>query len=460
MARWKPKGTALLLAALLGAEPAMAAELPAAERDAIDGSMRAWLARTGAPSVSIAVVKGGALAYAHAYGQARLSPDRPADTSTRYAVDSVSKAFTATAILLLQQQNKLHLDDPVSRYIPGLSGGDTVTIRQLLGHTAGLRDYWPQDFVPPEMSHPITTAALLKEWATKPLDFPPGTDWQYSNTGYVVAGAIVEKVSGEPLLSFLRREVFTPLGMTRVTEDDTAPLPAADAGAYTRYGLGPVRPAPKEGAGWLFAASELAMDPSTLAKWDISLLDRSLLQPASYDALFTPQTLKNGKSTHYGLGEDVDDENGRLEISHDGAGSGFLAANALWPKDRIAIVALTNNDWASPQDALNRIAFVVLPPTPAEARARAIFDGFRRGAVDRSLFTADANAYLTPAVLADQKRGLSALGAVREFRLKKESLRGGMRTRIWMVDTDTRRVEVVERAYPDGGIEQFMVMLP
>ncbi len=437
--------------------PAAAVRLTAQQTRAIDDGIRDWLARTGAPSVSIAVVQDGRLAYARAYGRARLHPSQAATTRTRYAVDSVSKAFTAAAVLLLQQDNRLRLDDPVARYFPQLSGADRVTIRQLLDHTAGYRDYWPQDYVPIEMTRPTTLDALLAEWGGKPLDFAPGTDWQYSNTGYAIAGAIVQKLFGQPLLRVLQDRIFAPLHMRRVTQDDTAPLSAPDAEAITRYALGPLRPATKEAAGWLFGASELAMDPSTLALWDVSLMDRSLLQPASYDEMTRPAILRNGVNTHYGLGLELS-EPGRREWSHDGAGSGFLAANAVWPDDKVAVVALTNNDWASPAAVVDRIAFVVLKPGAAEARARAVFAGLRKGTVDRRLFTANGNAYLSRAVLADARKGLAGLGPTRLFRLDRESLRGGMRTRIWTVTTARRTLRVVERSYPNGPIEQFMVM--
>ena len=449
--------TAAALALVAPLAAAVAAPLSAQQVRAIDDNAREWLARTGAPSVSIAVVQDGQLAYARAYGQARLDPQRPATPRTRYAVDSVSKAFTAAAILLLQQDNKLRLDDPVAKFFPRLSGAGSVTIRQLLDHTAGYRDYWPQDYVPVEMTRPTTLDALLAEWATRPLDFAPGTDWQYSNTGYAVAGAIVQKVSGQPLMAFLNDRIFVPLHMQRVTEDDTAPLLPPDAEAVTRYALGPLRPAAKEAPGWLFGASELAMDPSTLALWDISLMDRSLLPPAAYDEMTRPAILRNGVNTHYGLGLELADQD-RREWSHDGAGSGFLAANAVWPDDKVAVVALTNNDWASPAAVVDRVAFAVLKPTAAEARAMTVLAGFERGTVDRRLFTANGNAYLSAAVLADGKKGLAGIGPVRLLHLDRETTRGGMRTRIWTVSTAQRRLRVVERSYPDGPIEQFMVM--
>src|ERR1035438_2059302 len=117
----------------------------------------------------------------------------PAVPTMRYSVGSISKQFTATAVLLLAEQGKLTLDDPVSRFVPNLTRGSEVTIRQLLSHTSGYQDYWPQDYVPPFMLQAITADKILDQWARKPLDFDPGTEWQYSNTNFVIAGLIVEK---------------------------------------------------------------------------------------------------------------------------------------------------------------------------------------------------------------------------------------------------------------------------
>jgi CubicO group peptidase (beta-lactamase class C family) len=446
---------ALSLAAV--AAPVAAAPLTAQQERDIDASVGEWLAASGAPSVSIAVVDHGEIAYVKAYGAARLSPRLAATPDTRYAIDSISKEFTAAAILTLQEEGKLSLDDSVASFLPALAKPEPVNLRQILSHTAGYRDYWPQDYVPREMLKSTTVQAVIDEWARKPLDFTPGTDWQYSNTGFVVAGAIVEKVSGQPLTSFLQTHIFGPLHMQNVWDADQTPLPMTDAGAYTRWGDGPIQPAPKEGAGWLFGAAELAMAPRELAKWDISLMDRSLLKPASYDAFYEPTKLESGKNTHYSLGLSVGDHQGRLRLGHDGAGSGFLSANRLWPGAQVAIVAFTNNDWASPDAVVDRVAFVVLPPTAPEARARAVFAAFQAGVVDRSLFTENGNAYLTPALIADQKAGLSAYGPARVFDLQSESTRGGFTTRVWKIITAKGVLTAVERGYPDGKIEQFMV---
>src|ERR1700758_4525038 len=291
-------------------------QLPPDMQRKIDKVASDALAKTGVPSASVAVVRDGQIAYLHAYGHARLDPETPAKPEMRYSIGSISKQFTAAAILLLQEQGKLSLDDKVGKFIPNLTRSNEVTICQLLSHTSGYQDFWPQDYVMPNMLQPVTAEKILDTWARKPLDFDPGTKWQYSNTNYVIAGLIVEKASGAPLLQLLQEKIFTPLGMKSVADIDKAKLTELDPTGYLRYALGPPRPAPKEGKGWLFAAGELAMTASDLARWDISLMDQKLLKPASYRDMETEIRLKNGVGTDYGLGVNVTSENNHRKISH------------------------------------------------------------------------------------------------------------------------------------------------
>src|SRR5260370_20545275 len=246
--------------------------------------------------------------------------------------------------MLLAEEGKLSLDDHVAKFVPGLTRGNEVTIRQILSHTPGYQDYWPQDYVPPLMLKETSAKAILDMWARKPLDFDPGTKWQYSNTNYVIAGLIVEKASGKPLFEFLRQRVFGPLGMGSVADTDQAKLPARDPEGYCRYALGPLRPAPKEGKNWLFAAGELAMTAEDLEKWNISLIKQSLLKPASYLALETAVNLKNGANTGYGLGISVRQRSGHRQLSHGCEGSGYTAASMGLPDDGLAVLVLTNHD--------------------------------------------------------------------------------------------------------------------
>jgi D-alanyl-D-alanine carboxypeptidase len=182
----------------------------------IDDAAAKMLSESGVPSASIAVVKDGKLAYTKAYGLADIESRRPATTSMIYSIGSISKQFTAASILLLADEGKLSLDDPVGRWLPDLTRANEVTIRQALSMTSGYQDYWPQDYVMRPMLKPASPEEILKGWAQKPLDFEPGTKWQYSNTNYVAAGAIVERLSEMSVLDFLHRRVFDPLGMKTV----------------------------------------------------------------------------------------------------------------------------------------------------------------------------------------------------------------------------------------------------
>jgi CubicO group peptidase (beta-lactamase class C family) len=307
-----------------------------------------------------------------------------------------------------------------------------VTIRQLLSHTSGYQDYWPQDYVMPMMLQSVTAQKIMDTWARKPLDFEPGTKWQYSNTNYVIAGVIVEKVARMPLMRFLQEKVFAPLGVTSVSDTDQEKLGDTDPMGYLRYGVGPLRPAPKEGKGWMFAAGELAMSAQDLAKWDISIIDQKLMKPSSYSEFATDTLLKNGLSTHYGLGVDVNSQGGHRALSHGGEVSGFTAQNVVFPDDRAAVVVLTNQDAVGASGAIatgiSQLLFATSDPaTPAKLeQAKKIFASLQHGAIDRTLFTDNANAYFSEPALKDFESGLAPLGEPQSFVQTSQSLRGGM----------------------------------
>jgi len=421
------------------------------------------LLKTGVPSASLAIVKDSHVVYLHAYGDARLDPRAPATPAMRYSIGSISKQFTAASLLLLQQQGKLSLDDKVSKFLPHLTRANEVTLRQLLSHTSGYQDYWPQDYVMPNMLQPTTAQHILDQWARKPLDFDPGTKWQYSNTNYVIAGLIVEKVSGIPLLTFLQQKIFQPLSMTSVLNTDQERLGDTDPIGYLRFALGPPRPAPKEGQGWLFAAGELAMTAEDLAKWDISIIDQKLLQPASYQEFSTDVLLKNGLGTRYGLGVDVRNDAGHRSLSHSGEVSGFTAENIVFPDERVAIVVLTNQDAA---DAAGTIAHAIAPlllasddpATPQKLeQARKIFAGLQHGAIDRSLFTDNANFYFNALALQDFAASLGPLGTPEEFTQVRQSLRGGMIMRAYRIKFPKQELQAWTYELPTGLLEQFQV---
>jgi D-alanyl-D-alanine carboxypeptidase len=450
-----------LCAALVS--PAAAQQLTPGERARVDSAALAVLAGTGAPSASVAIVRGGVLAYEHAYREGRIGT--PATPAMRYAIGSVSKQFTATAILLLAEEGKLSLDDKVARWFPDLTRAGEVTLRQLLSMMSGYQDYWPQDYVFPAMQAPTTADAIMKRWAGQALDFDPGTAWQYSNTNYVIAGAIVERVSGMPLMEFLRQRIFGPLGMTSVADFDAGPLGPADAGAYLRNGLGPLRNAPKEGPRWLFGAGQLAMTAHDLALWDLGVINQAVLKPASYRAQQTTGVLANGTATGYGLGVDVEMVRGHRRIEHGGAVSGYTTANLIFPDDKMAIVVFTNiypgGGGASGQLA-SRIAGIILgqadtTDSAAADVARRVYDGLARGTIDRSLLTPNADAYFTAEVLEDYAASLGPLGAPAKFMPTGSQLRGGLRIRGFQIRAGTTALYLTMMTRPDGKIEQYIV---
>jgi D-alanyl-D-alanine carboxypeptidase len=464
--RMKSRIGKLGLAVLFGAMAAQAQNtLAPATAGEIDSAANRVLAATGVPSASVAVVKDGKVAYVHAYGEARLDPAMAASPGMQYSIGSISKQFTAAAMLLMQQEGKLSIDDPVSKYLPDLTRAQEVTIRMLLSHTSGYQDYWPEDYVMTSRMEPTTAQHILDVWGKKPLDFDPGTKWQYSNTNFVIAGRIVEQVSGQPLMTLLQERVFGPLGMKDVYNTDASRLPPTDPTGYFRYALGPLRPAPKEGRGWMFAAGELAMPADDLALWDISMMDRSLLKPASYDEMFKEVPLKDGKGSGYGLGVFVGTRDGHSYIEHSGEVSGFTSENIVFPADKISVTVLTNEDASAAASQIAREIAPVLLGTditaklsPAEKRAFAIFTGLQDGKLDRSQLTQFCNSYFSPQGIADFQSSLHPLGAPLGFHQTSEEGRGGMTFRSFRVTFPGKAVTVTEYEEPDGKLEQYLVI--
>jgi len=429
----------------------------------IDRAVAEVMAKTGVPSVSLAVVRDGAIAYVRAYGSARLEPRLPATPEMRYAIGSISKQFTATAVLLLAEEGKLSLDDRLVRWFPDLTRARDVTLRELLSMTSGYQDFWPQDYVMPMMLEPVAPLAIVERWAKKPLDFEPGTKWQYSNANYVILGLIVENASGTSLFDYLNARVFTPLRMGTVTDTERSALGPADPEGYLRFALGPLRAAPEVGRGWVFGAGGLAMTAGDLARWDISMINEAVMQPGSYREMEAEVRTARGVGTGYGFGVSVGMADDHRFLSHGGGVSGFTARNTVYPDDRAAVVVLANQDATNAAGQIaTKVGRLILEipdagTDPSVEPARRVFEGLQRGRIDRSLFTANANAYFTDRALADFAASLAPLGAPKEFTQRGQSLRGGMTLRIYRVGLPTRTVHVTTLTTPDGKLEQFMV---
>jgi CubicO group peptidase (beta-lactamase class C family) len=303
---------------------------------------------------------------------------------------------------------------------------------------------------------------VVEHWARKPLDFDPGTKWQYSNTNFVLAAQIFEKVSGRSLVEFLREKIFAPLDMQSAS--DWPPGQPADATAYTRYAVGPPRPTQREAAGWYYGAGELAMTPADLAKWDIAFLGRKILSARSWDELEREVKLANGDSTHYALGLALGEINNMPVFDHGGEVSGFISSNTVFPTRQGAVVVLSNQDVVNMVGPLSRqIATLVFAPERKEfsaadtAQVRAILAALQKGRIDRALFTENASGYFSEAALRDCKMSLGALGKLQSVTAVSEGLRGGMVHRGYRAQFTRKTVSLNIYLLADGKYEQFLV---
>ena len=440
--------------ALILTSPIVGNPLTKEQKFAIDSAVTRILQANDVPSASIAVVTDGRLDYAKAYGDQRLDGTAPA-ASARYPIASISKQFTAASILLLAEDGKLSLDDKVARYLPAVTGADSITIRELLGHTSGIRDYWPQDFSFEAMAQPTMPRAILDHWGTAPLDFAPGSKWQYSNTGYTAAGLIVELVANESLQSFEQGHLFRPLGMNVVLA--ATGLSADDAAGTTRYALGPVRPVPGEGAGWTFAAADLAMSASELAKWNIARLERSILKPESWQAQET-NVAPGDANVEYGLGVVVDAAGPHRRIQHGGGLTGYHSSNRVYPADHAAITVLINAGFSRSHEAIaDAIEDILFNASDEVDGIRQVFDMLRAGRIDRSKFTENGNFYFTSTVLSDYRSSLATLGALLSVaRYRPTDARGGLTYEQYILTFPERELLCVVRAdEATGRFEQF-----
>jgi D-alanyl-D-alanine carboxypeptidase len=459
----------LLLATVLLAATAASAQLTAATDVAFSEAKIAAIANqilgdTGVPSASIGIVQNGRIVYTGAFGLASIKPEKVAEPGMAYPIGSISKQFTAAAVLLLQQDGKLSLDDKVSKYFPELTRSGDVTLRNLMTMTSGYQDFAPQDYTIPAWFKPEDPLKTVHDWAGKPLDFDPGTQWQYSDTNYVLVALIVQKVSGEPFYQFLRERVLAPLALPDIINAYREREKLRVTG-YVSNAMAPVREQPLEANGWYFGDGELAMPASTLLKWDLSIINRSLLSSASYDAMETPFRLKDGRDSTYGLGIHVTTRNDRFKIEHGGEVGGFVAENIVYPNEHAAIVVLTNEVASS---AAAKIAAAIEPLLfPAQqaaadtfaSRLGPILTTLQTGKIDPALLTSNAASYFDPPTLAEFKSTLAPLGTITDVTRTFNGLRGGMSFSQYRVTfSGGTSVMVSLGLMPDGKIEQLLVV--
>jgi D-alanyl-D-alanine carboxypeptidase len=429
----------------------------------IDSTIRHTVAAKHLVGLSVGIAQDGKIVFARGYGLRALGGRDSVSPETMFAIGSVTKQFTCSAVLLLAQDGKLSMQDPVAKYFPKLTRAADIKLLDLGQHVSGYRDYYPLDFVDREMQQDAAPDAIIEEYATRPLDFEPGTRWSYSNTNFLILGRVVEKASGQPFGAFLTQRIFTPVGMTH-TQFEPAPGGAAMASGYTTFALGPAIAAKPEGRGWAGTAGAIWSTPTDLLTWDLALTSGKVLNDTSYGTLTTARRLSDGRSTGYGCGDGIRDEGPAVMLTHGGAVSGFVAENIVVPATRSALVILANTDFASLDTLQQAILGQLLPHVDvpvvsgpsAAAAARTFLSALAQGRVDRSTLGDDYNAFLTPELVAAGRGSLGALGPITGVEVVQTAERGGMEVSALRFKTGTQAARALMYRTPDGKIQEFL----
>ena len=327
--------------------------------DSVGDYVRSEMQTQHIPGLSLLVSKGGQIVRAEGFGLANVELQAPVKADTVFQSGSVGKQFTATAVMMLVEEGKVALDDPLTKYFPDAPASwKEVTVRQLLSHTAGFTDY-PEKF---DFRKDWTEDELLKMVEGVPLAYPPGTKWDYSNLGYLTLGILIHRVTGEFYGDFLQQRIFQPLGMqtTRIiSEADIVPNRAA---GY-RLVKGELK-----NQEWVAPMVNTTADGSLyfsvldLAKWDAALYGEKLLKRSSFDLMWTPAKLKDGvpNKDGYGFGWFIENRRGHRVVSHDGAWQGFQTTIARYVDDHLTVVVLTNLEEGKPWEIAEHVADMYL----------------------------------------------------------------------------------------------------
>ncbi len=396
----------------------------------IDSFVRKQMREQRIPGLSLAVTIDNELIFTKGYGMANVELRAPAVAESVYEVASLTKQFVAVAVLMLAQDNKLSLDDPVSRLLPEAPPAwEKITVRHLLTHTSGIPDY-DDAGQPLEPRREYTEDELVRLAAKLPTKFAPGLRWNYSNTAYVLLGIIVHRVSGVPYGEFLRTRVFSRLhmGNTNVNRhDDLLPFRAngyrLDAGLLKNQEyLAETQCATGDGG--------LVSTVVDLAKWDAAIQSGALLPPGTWEQVFRPVTLNSGKTFPYGFGWFIREQSGHPYYEHSGHLQGYASHILRFPYSRVSVIVLANLAQADPWEIAHGVASLVRPDLkppadhPIEDGEPAVTDllkkvlgGLRQGELRKESFTDEgANAY-NAEVLADFKERLGKLAVFGDFEL-------------------------------------------
>ena len=387
---------------------------------AIDAIALAELHSGSTPGLAIGVVEDGLLVYSRGFGFADLNKHRRVRASTQFYAGSISKQFTAAAVLLLAQDKKLALSDKVTKYVPELTIAKDVTVAQLLQQTSGLPDYTQAQGVNHDPTKPIKLDDLIKAVNRMTPASAPGTQFAYNNFNYTVAGLIAQRVASEPLSVFLQSRIFEPLIMTSTFLAGDQGISPDHARGYTRE-RGTFQLVKPWDPSWLFGAGDLITNLDDLAKWDIDL--PLVLNVDSVRTMWSASGAPG--STIYGMGWVIDQRAGQRYVWHNGELAGYHAMNALLPDQHVAVIVLSNADslhaqtTVSPERLASRILDIVAPLPPAHfgnliiQRATEWLGRLEKLDIDRTQLTPTFSQYLTDQVVI--RADLKGLGPVQSM---------------------------------------------
>ena len=305
-------------------------------------------AALGRFSGSVLVAHNGTVLVRKGYGMANLELGSPNTPETKFRIGSVTKPFTATAVMILQERGRLNVSDPVCKHLAECPAiWREISLHHLLSHTSGIPNYagFP-DYVT-LMREQTDVPGLIARFRDKPLDFAPGSDYRYSNSGYILLGHVIERVSGQGYGQFVRAAIFEPLGMANSGYDVPTRVLAGRASGYSRAG-GTVINAPFIAMSTVHSAGALFSTVDDLYAFDHALRGDTLLTPKSRATMFTP--VRNGSGYGWGVGEAF----GRRHVAHNGQVNGFTSILSRYPDDAVTIVVLTNSDQTIP--GIDRVA--------------------------------------------------------------------------------------------------------
>ena len=329
----------LILGALLRARPCPAAT--PAQVAAIDRIFAEAYPSAG-PGAAVLVVQDGRNILRKGYGMAELELGVPISPEMVFRVGSVTKEFTSACVLRLAEEGRLALEDPIGKYLPDFpTGGRRVTIEELLNHTSGIHSYTDMPEWRDRMREDWTLAQLEAFFRDAPFDFEPGTKWHYDNSGYVLLGAILEKVTGKPYAEIVSDMIFRPVGMTATRYGSDAPIIPGRVAGYLKTPAGIVN-APFLSMTQPYAAGALVSTVDDLARWQAALDAGRVLKPETLRRMWTPAKLPDGSETRYGYGWIIWRWDGHAVVEHGGGINGFQSANMRLPDDRIYVAVLSN----------------------------------------------------------------------------------------------------------------------